>query len=96
VQRPQPTAPAPRTPKTGFSDHLDPATAELPPPEVQAEVQAALRAANRLHDLGRQVRFSPAEDGGRIGVEIRDLDGNLLRQIPVGEVFELAVGNRVD
>jgi hypothetical protein len=99
AQRPQPAAPEPRTTtKTTFSSHLEPAVAEAeqPPPEVQAEVQAALRAADRLRDLGRQLRFTPADVSGRIGVEIRDLDGNLLREVPIGEVFEFAAGNRVD
>jgi hypothetical protein len=99
AQRPQPVAPEPRTTtKTSFSDHLGPALAdaEQPPPEVQAEVQAALRAADRLHDLGRQLHFSHDESRGRIGIEIRDLDGNLLREVPIGEIFEFAAGNKVD
>ena len=99
AQRPQPTAPEPRTTtKTTFSNHLGPAgaSAEQPPPEVQAEVRAALRAADRLHDLGRRLSFSHDESSGRIGIEIRDLDGKLLREVPVGEVFEFAAGSRVD
>jgi hypothetical protein len=99
AQRPQPAAPEPRTTtKTSFSDHLGPAVAggEQPPPEVRAEVEAALCAADRLQDLGRRLHFAHDESRGRIGIEIRDLDGNLLRQVPVGEVFEFAAGNRVD
>jgi hypothetical protein len=61
-----------------------------PPPEVSAEVQGAARAAARLHELGRELRFEHGEDGLR--VELRDHDGNLLRQVPTTELFDFAEG----
>lgn len=91
------TGPQPAT-KTTFAEHLEPETAAAsqPPPEVRAEVQAALRAADRLQGLGRQLRFEPDEATGRVRIEVRDLDGNVLRQVPAGEVFDFADGRRVD
>ena len=99
TQRPQPAEPAQRTPASKtFSQHLDPAVGDesQPPPEVQAEVQAALRAADRLQELGRRLHFERDEHGGPVRIEVRDLDGNVLRQVATGEVFEFAGGGRVD
>ena len=62
-----------------------------PPPEVGAEVQDAARAAARLHELGRELRFEQGDDG-RLRVELRDHDGNVLRQVPTAEVFDFAEG----
>jgi hypothetical protein len=62
-----------------------------PPPEVSAEVQGAARAAARLHELGRELRFEQGDDG-RLRVELRDHDGNVLRQVPTPEVFDFAEG----
>jgi len=62
-----------------------------PPPEVSAEVQGAARAAARLHELGRELRFEQGDDG-RLQVELRDHDGNVLRQVPTAEIFDFAEG----
>jgi uncharacterized FlaG/YvyC family protein len=63
-----------------------------PPPEVRAEVQAAARCADQLHRLGRQLRFEQDDESGRIRIEVRDLDGNVLRRVPPTEVFDFASG----
>lgn len=62
-----------------------------PPPEVSAEVRGAARAAARLHELGRELRFDQGDDG-RLRVELRDRDGNVLRQVPTAEIFDFAEG----
>ena len=62
-----------------------------PPPEVSAEVRDAARAAARLHELGRELRFDRADDG-RIKVELRDTGGNVLRSVPTPEIFDFAEG----
>lgn len=62
-----------------------------PPPEVSAEVRGAARAAARLHELGRELRFEQGDDG-RLRVELRDHDGNVLRQVPTAEIFDFAAG----
>lgn len=78
-----------------FAADLDRAAgAEGPPPEVQAEVQAAARCAQRLHEMGRRLCFEPDPDGGRVRIEVRDLDGNVLRRIPPSEALEIAAGRR--
>ncbi|HVX33333.1 MAG TPA: hypothetical protein VHA80_09355, partial [Solirubrobacterales bacterium] len=56
-----------------------------------AEVQDAARAAARLHELGRELRFEQGDDG-RLRVELRDRDGSVLRQVPTPEIFDFAAG----
>jgi hypothetical protein len=66
-------------------------TVPSPPPEVSAEVRAAARAATRLHEQGRELRFNQADDG-RLRIELCDHDGNVLRGVPTGEIFDFAEG----
>ncbi len=66
-------------------------TVPSPPPEVSAEVQGAARAAARLHELGRELRFEHGDDG-RLRVELQDCDGSVLRQVPTAEIFDFASG----
>ena len=62
-----------------------------PPPEVSAEVRDAARAATRLHELGRELRFEHGDDG-RLKVELHDTDCNTLRSVPTAEIFDFAEG----
>jgi flagellar protein FlaG len=64
---------------------------QAPPPEVSAEVRAAARAATRLHELGRELSFRQSANGNLL-VELRDLDGNVLRTVAPTEVFDFAEG----
>ena len=61
-----------------------------PPVEVQRAVDVAARAAETLHRQGRQLHFEPGADSGRVRVEVRDMDGNVLRRLPLGDVFDVA------
>jgi uncharacterized FlaG/YvyC family protein len=90
--------PEPRPPQeTNFGDRFDPAAAaDQPPAEVRAEIQAAARCADRLHELGRQLHFERDETSGEIRIEVRDLDGNVLRRVPPSEVFDFADGKAVE
>lgn len=96
---PRGTHPEQRTGAAGdasFAERMEAARAATtlaePPPEVRAEVQAAARCADQLHKLGRQLRFEQDDESGRIRIEVRDLDGNVLRRVPPSEVFDFATG----
>lgn len=102
IDGPWPVRPVPEPPRNGngangaagadFARDLRVASAlPSPPPEVSAEVQGAARAAARLHELGRELRFEQGDDG-RLRVELRDHDGNVLRQVPTAEIFDFAEG----
>jgi hypothetical protein len=71
-----------------------------PPPEVLDAIDAAGRVARELHAEGRELRFVPAsergEDDGHVRVEVRDLDGNVLRTLPPSELLDVATGTPLD
>ena len=64
-----------------------------PPPKVLEEVAAAGRRAEQLAADNRELHFAKDPTSGRIVVEVRDLDGNVLRVIPPSEALELMSGH---
>jgi hypothetical protein len=69
-----------------------------PPPEVLEAMDAAGRVARELHEQGRELRFVPSAEGAdeRVRIEVRDLDGNVLRTIPPSELLDVATGSPLD
>jgi hypothetical protein len=65
-----------------------------PPPEVLDAIDAAGRVARELHAQGRELHFVPPDEGtdDRVRIEVRDLDGNVLRTIPASELLDVATG----
>lgn len=66
-----------------------------PPASVLEEMNAAARAADKLHELGRELHFEPTASG-RVIVQVRDLDGNVLRTVPPTTALEVASGAPLD
>jgi hypothetical protein len=92
VPEPQRKGSGPRGPQGDFASDLASASSlSSPPHEVSTEVQDAARAAARLHELGRELRFEQGDDG-RLRVELHDHHGNVLRQVPTAEIFDFADG----
>ena len=82
-------------------DAVDVSSATIPssPPRRGAgRVDAAARAVRELHAQGRELHFVPASesDDGHMRVEVRDLDGNVLRTIPPSEALDVATGSPLD
>ena len=101
------TAPerAPRDSRTASSgatrDAADVSSTEIPsspPADVLDAVDAAARAVRELHAQGRELHFVPASesDDGHMRVEVRDLDGNVLRTIPPSQALDVATGSPLD
>lgn len=63
-----------------------------PPQEVLDAMDAASRAYQALRAQGRELRFAQDETNGHLTIEVRDLDGNLLRTIPPGKLLDVATG----
>ena len=63
-----------------------------PPVELGAQVAAARRRWEELHAMGRELRFEQNPDTGRIVVEVRDLDGRLIRTVPPSAALDVAAG----
>jgi flagellar protein FlaG len=78
---------------TAGADRVD-AIPASPPPEVVAEMLAAQRAIDDMHARGRTLHF--AMDGSRVRIEVHDLDGNVLKEIPPSRALEVATGRAVE
>ena len=63
-----------------------------PPPEVLAEVDAAWERAAELAAQNRELHFKHDEMSGRTIIEVRTLDGEVLRTIPPSKMLDVMSG----
>ena len=63
-----------------------------PPDEVLDEVADAARRAEEFAERNRELHFAKDPSSGRIVVQVRDLDGNVLRTIPPSEALDVMSG----
>ena len=83
----RPAAPAPGA-AGGFAEAL-----RAQEPAVRVDTITAQRVVQDLHARGRELRFEI--DAGRVRIEVCDLDGNVLREIPPSRALEIAAGKAV-
>jgi hypothetical protein len=93
-------APAPATPAPAAADRARPVDAvdvipASPPPEVLAEVDAAWERGGQLADANRELHFRRDEQSGRTIIEVRTLDGQVLRTIPPSRMFDVMSGGEL-
>jgi hypothetical protein len=67
-----------------------------PPQEVLDALDAASRAYRTLRAQGRELFFAKDANTGRMTIEVRDLDGRLLRSIPPSKLLDVATGGTLD
>jgi FlaG protein len=67
-----------------------------PPAEVLAEMEAASRRYDELRSQQRELHFTRDEAANRVVVEVRDLEGNILRTIPPSKALEVIAGGSLD
>jgi hypothetical protein len=63
-----------------------------PPPEVLAEVDAAWLHTNKLAVENRELHFARDKTTGRVIIEVRTLDGEVLKTIPPSTALEVMSG----
>jgi hypothetical protein len=99
----QPVAPAPAVPpRRAAEEPAAPTSAPevdavdvvpaSPPPKVLDEVGAAWERAEELAAGNRELHFRRDEQTGRTIIEVRTLDGEVLRTIPPSRVFDVMAG----
>ncbi len=66
-----------------------------PPPEVLDEVAVARDRAAELAARNRELHFSVDETSNRVIVQVRDLEGNVIRTIPPSEALAVMTGEPV-
>jgi hypothetical protein len=63
-----------------------------PPPDALREVDRAAARAQELWDVQRELHFEMDEDSGRVVVQVRDLEGRVIRTIPPSEAVDVMSG----
>jgi flagellar protein FlaG len=66
-----------------------------PPAPVLAEVDAAWRRAGELAAQNRELHFTKDPSTGRVVIEVRTLDGKVLRQIPPAKALAVMAGEEL-
>lgn len=66
------------------------------PPELHDEIEFAFERAGVLASHNRQLHFSRDQDTGRIVVQIRDLDGGVIRVVPSADALAIMAGRELD
>jgi hypothetical protein len=90
---PAAAATAPAVPVSGVdTSDLIPAS---PPPSVLAEVDAARQRAAELAAENRELHFEHDERTGRTIIEVRTLDGEVLRTIPPSKLLDVMSGGEI-
>ena len=100
VERTEPAPASAPVDEAGFKAQLDAAVnvstlPASPPSSVLEDMHAAARVAQELRAQKRELHFEAAGDG-RVTVQVRDLDGNVIRTIPPARALEIATGAPLD
>ncbi len=63
-----------------------------PPIELQKEVQFAAQRAAQLAADDRELHFTVNDETGKVVVQVRDLEGNVIRTIPNAQALDVMAG----
>jgi hypothetical protein len=67
---------------------------EWPPQRVWREVDDAAQVWDDLREQGCQVHFELDEESGRLAIEMRDLEGNVLETLSPSDALAIAATSR--
>jgi flagellar protein FlaG len=67
----------------------------VPTPEVRAEVDRAAERVDELRAQGRELHFSKDPASNRVIIEVRDLEGNVLKTIPPSKALHVMAGGEL-
>jgi flagellar protein FlaG len=67
-----------------------------PPLEVMDAIAVAAQASERLAASGHELRFHLDPPTGKVTVELRDLQGNLLSTVAPSKALDVAAGGSLD
>ena len=63
-----------------------------PTPEARELVAKAAEVVEALHKSNRELHFSREEGTNRVVIEVRDLDGNVIKTIPPAKALDVLAG----
>jgi|SRR5919204_5539979 flagellar protein FlaG len=67
-----------------------------PPVELHDEIDRAAKRVDELRADGRELHFAYDKDAGRVQIQVRDLDGNVVRTIPPSKALSVISGQKLD
>jgi flagellar protein FlaG len=85
----------PAQPKTGVQESGT-ILGDVPPaptPEARELVAKAAEVVQEMHDNNRELHFSKDETTNRVIIEVRDLDGKVLKTIPPKSALAFLTGD---
>jgi|SoiMethySBSTD1v2_1073268.scaffolds.fasta_scaffold1679011_2 flagellar protein FlaG len=63
-----------------------------PTEEAREQVDLAAERVDQLHAANRELHFSRDQESGRVIIEVRDLEGNVLKTIPPSKALDILSG----
>jgi uncharacterized FlaG/YvyC family protein len=63
-----------------------------PTPEAREMVAKAAEVVDTLHKQNRELHFSTDETTNRVVIEVRDLEGNVIKTIPPAKALDIMSG----
>ena len=66
-----------------------------PTPEARELVAKAAEVVEAMHKNNRELHFSRDEESNRVVIQVRDLDGKVLKTIPPSEVLNIMAGGEL-
>jgi hypothetical protein len=90
-----PARPAAAPVRGGEAHGFDTVLGDVPPApteEVRRQVDRAAEIAAQLHESNRELHFSRDQETGRVVIQVRDLDGNVLKTIPPSRALDVMSG----
>jgi flagellar protein FlaG len=82
----------PRLASAQASDTIVGAVPPAPTAEARAMVDKAAERVQQLHAQDRELHFSREEGTNRVIIEVRDLDGNVIKTIPPSKALDIMSG----
>jgi FlaG protein len=79
----------------GEPSGFDTVLGDVPPApteEVRRQVDKAAEIVAQLHENNRELHFSKDSETGRVVIQVRDLDGNVLKTIPPSRALDVMSG----
>lgn len=66
-----------------------------PTPEARELVAKAAEVVEQMRKNNRELHFSRDEDSGRVVIQVRDLDGKVLKTIPPSDALAIMSGDEL-
>jgi flagellar protein FlaG len=94
-----PSTPGPATTESSVQRHTRVDTLDViptkPPAQVLDEIKAAQRRAEELHAQDRELHFSKDAASGRVVIQVRSANGDVLRTIPPSKALAVMSGEEL-